>query len=355
MSHYLTLSEFLLASANELIIDVRTPAEFEQGHIIGAKNIPLFTNDDRVKVGTCYKQEGRQAAILLGFELIGGQWSNFIRAVEALTTSKKIFVHCWRGGMRSAAMAWAFNLYGFETYLLKGGYKTYRNFCLDTLRKTYPIVILSGKTGSAKTEILHEMKKLGEQIIDLELLVNHQGSSFGSRGNDYQPSQELFENTLAHELNKLDLSKRIWFENESIVIGKRVMPPVIFQQMRATEIIDLIVPIEARIQFLNSVYGILPKPFLIDSVMKISKRLGPNETKLTIQDIEDGRMLDFIKRVLTYYDKYYTIAKQKRNASKIHSLSLNEINPSENATAIIACCNQLFGTRIEQFKTLEEK
>jgi tRNA 2-selenouridine synthase len=354
MSTYLELREFLKASENELIIDVRTPAEFEQGHIVGATNIPLFTNDDRVQVGTYYKQKGRQAAILLGFELIGGRWANYIREVEAITHSKKVFVHCWRGGMRSAAMAWALTLYGFDVYLLKDGYKIYRNYCLEILQREYPIVILSGKTGSAKTEILHSMKQIGEQVIDLEQLVNHQGSSFGSRGNEYQPSQELFENRLAHELNKMDVSKRIWIENESIVIGKRVMPPILFKQMRATEIIDLQIGIANRVEFLNSVYGILPKKFLTESVLKISKRLGPNETKLTLQDINEDRMTDFIKRVLVYYDKYYTIALTKRLPSKIHALSIDAINPIENAKVIIKFCNQLFGNNVEQFKTLEE-
>ncbi len=338
----LSLLSFIEKSQHELVIDVRTPLEFEQGHIIGARNIPLFTNEERVLVGTCYKQQGRQAAILLGFELIGGRWANYIRDVETLTSTKKIFVHCWRGGMRSGAMAWALSMYGFDVYVLVGGYKKYRRFCIDTLEKQYPIIILSGKTGCAKTASLLEMKKMGEQVIDLEGMVHHQGSSFGSKGNEYQPSQEQFENLLAHELNQMDLKKRIWFENESIVIGRRVIPAGIFEQMRNAQIINMQLPEEERIDFLDRDYGRLDKEFLKESVLKISKRLGPNETKITLQAIEENRMKDFIKQVLVYYDKTYQRSQEKREKASIHHLPLEKINPVENAKAVITLCDELF-------------
>jgi len=350
----LSLSDFLKASQSELVIDVRTPAEFEQGHIIGATNLPLFSNEERVLVGTCYKQQGRQPAILLGFELIGGRWAEYIRVVEqilisAQKNSKKVFVHCWRGGMRSGAMAWALNMYGFDVYVLKGGYKTYRRFCVDTFETPYPIVILSGKTGCAKTSTLLEMQNLGEQVIDLEGLAHHQGSSFGSKGNEYQPSQEQFENTLAHELRLLDTTKRIWFENESIVIGRREVPRGIFEQMRNAQIIDIQLPAEERIDFLNDDYGVLDKEFLKESVLKISKRLGPNETKISLLAIDENRMKDFIRQVLVYYDKTYQRGQEKREKSTIHSLPLKRIDPVENAKSIIAYCNQLFGKEVSKF------
>ena len=350
----LSLPDFIHASKDALVIDVRTPAEFEQGHIIGATNLPLFTNDERVLVGTCYKQQGRQPAILLGFELIGGRWADYIRDVESLLAitqneRKKVFVHCWRGGMRSGAMAWALTMYGFDVYVLKGGYKTYRRYCVDTFETRYPIIILSGKTGCAKTATLLEMKKLGEQVIDLEGLAHHQGSSFGSKGNDYQPSQEQFENTLAHELRQLDTTKRIWFENESIVIGRREVPRGIFEQMRKAQIIDMQLPIEERVDFLNDDYGVLDHEFLKESVLKITKRLGPNETKLSLQAIDENRMKDFIRQVLVYYDKTYQRSQEKRDKTTIHSLSLNTLDPQENAKILVAHCTHLFGIDVAQF------
>src|ERR1700676_898449 len=121
------------------VIDVRTPAEFEQGHICGAYNIPLFTNEERVQVGTTYKQTGREQAILLGFDLVGPKWSGYIKQASEISPGKKVALHCWRGGMRSGAMAWALNLYGFDVYLLEGGYKSYRRWVLRQFDEPYQL------------------------------------------------------------------------------------------------------------------------------------------------------------------------------------------------------------------------
>ena len=342
MIKQLPLADFLASSHDGLLIDVRTPAEFEQGHIIGALNIPLFSNEERVLVGTSYKQKGRQPAILLGFELVGARWATYIRQVDSLlkaSKKNKVFVHCWRGGMRSGAMSWALSMYGFDVHVLVGGYKTYRQFSIETLKKDFPFVILSGKTGCAKTETLLEMKQMGEQVIDLEGIAQHQGSSFGSKGNMYQPSQEQFENVLAHELHQMDIEKRIWLENESVAIGKRIIPAAIFLQMRNAQIINMQLPLEERLNFLNSEYGILPAEFLKDSVLKITKRLGPNETKLSLLAIDENRMEDFISQVLVYYDKTYQRGQEKRSPESIHELTLDKIDPVHNAKAVIEYSN----------------
>ncbi len=347
MIHQISLDEFLIKSKSICVIDVRTPDEFTQGHIINAYNLPIFSNEERKLVGTCYKQEGREPAILLGFELIGNRWASFIREAEKLCaektpdTPKQIMVHCWRGGMRSAAMAWALNMYGFEVSVLKGGYKVYRKYCLEILERTYPILILSGKTGSAKTRILLEMQKLGEQVIDLEGLANHQGSSFGSMGNNYQPSQELFENLLANELMNLNITRKIWLENESLAIGKVMIPRTLFAQMRSADIINIELPCDERVDFLYEEYGTLDKEFLKESVRRISKRLGPNETKLSILAIEENRMKDFIKQVLVYYDKNYQKGKESRNPETIHPIKFDKILPHQNAKEIITLKNKI--------------
>jgi tRNA 2-selenouridine synthase len=213
------------------VIDVRTPLEFMHARIPGAFNLPIFSNDERVKVGTCYKQKGREQAILLGFDLTGSKWSGFIKEALKIAPEKKILVHCWRGGMRSGAMAWALNLYGFEVFLLEGGYKRYRNWVLEQFKKTYSILILGGMTGSGKTKTLQQLKKLSHQIIDLEDLAQHQGSSYGSMGMLNQPGQEQFENLLARELNKVDTNIPLWLEDESLSIGRCFIPNSIFHQM----------------------------------------------------------------------------------------------------------------------------
>jgi tRNA 2-selenouridine synthase len=335
MVKQISLQDFIEKSTTIPVVDVRTPLEFEQGHFPDAFNIPIFTNEERVIVGTTYKQQGRQPAILLGFELTGPKWANFIKEAEKIAPDKKIMVHCWRGGMRSGAMAWAFDLYGFEVYTLKGGYKTFRRFGIDSFSNTYHFTILSGSTGCAKTKTLQEMKALGDQVIDLEDLAQHQGSSFGSMGTLVQPSQEQFENLLAAELAKMDSSKPIWLEDESVMIGKRVIPKPIWEQMRKAPIIKMEIPKLERVDFLNEDYGNLNKEFLKESVIRISKRLGPLETKLTLQAIDEGRMKDFINQVLVYYDKTYQKGLINREVLNIKIIKLDKIAPKENAKAII--------------------
>src|SRR6185312_12204323 len=193
----LSINEFLALDSSIPVADVRTPAEFEQGHIPGANNIPLFSNDERVTVGTTYKQQGRDQAVLLGFDLVGNKWSGFIGQALEIAPGKKIALHCWRGGMRSGAMAWALNLYGFDVYLLEGGYKKYRRWVLDGFDQPRNLLILGGMTGSGKTQILHELAKAGERMIDLEDMAQHQGSSYGTMNMLVQPTQEQFENDLA--------------------------------------------------------------------------------------------------------------------------------------------------------------
>jgi tRNA 2-selenouridine synthase len=335
MTKQLSILDFLEAAKNIPIADVRSPAEFEHSHIDNAFNLPLFTNEERAIVGTTFKQEGREPAILKGFELIGPRWADYIRIAESHCPNKKILVHCWRGGMRSAAMAWALSLYGFEVGLLQKGYKAYRQYCLSLLEVEYSFIVLGGYTGSAKTETLHELQKLGEQVIDLEKIANHQGSSFGSKGSLIQPSQEQFENELGIALSGMNLSKKIWIENESVLIGKRVIPTSIFRQMNEAPVIHLQIEQEARIDFLYSVYGLLDKDFLKTAVINISRRLGPNETKLTLQAIDDNRLKDFIRLTLVYYDKTYSHGLQKRPAEKVYMLLGEEVNPSTNAKNII--------------------
>ena len=123
MIHTLSVDDFLKLAKSVPVADVRTPLEFDHAHIPGAFNLPIFSNEERVQVGTTYKQKGREAAILLGFDLTGAKWSGFIKRALEIAPNQKIAIHFWRGGMRSGAMAWALNLYGFEVYLLDGGYK----------------------------------------------------------------------------------------------------------------------------------------------------------------------------------------------------------------------------------------
>ena len=335
MIHPITISDLMALTDPIPLADVRTPAEFEQGHIPGAFNLPLFSDEERVSIGTTYKQVGKEAAILLGFDITGNKWSGFIRQAMEMAPEKKIAVHCWRGGMRSGAMAWALNLYGFEVYQLEGGYKQYRRWVLDQFEATYSLFVLGGMTGSGKTRILHELRGRGEQVIDLEELAQHRGSSFGSMNKLVQPTQEQFENNLASQLNALDKQLKIWVEDESSSIGKRTIPRPFWDQMVTSFLIDINVSAEQRMVALVQEYGSLDKNFLIECTERIRKRLGLDQAKNAIMAIGEGRIADFIRVVLIYYDKTYRSSLTRRDAGRVLKVNLENIEHTLNARDIL--------------------
>jgi tRNA 2-selenouridine synthase len=341
MIHSIAIHDLVKLSASISIADVRTPAEFTRGHIPGASNLPLFSNEERVQVGTTYKQVSREAAILLGFDLTGNKWSGFIRQALEIAPQKKLAVHCWRGGMRSGAMAWALNLYGFEVYLLTGGYKMYRRWVLQQFETPYKLWSIGGMTGSGKTRILQQLGSMGQQVIDLEDLARHQGSAYGSLNKLVQPTQEQFENNLSHQLTQLDRDRKIWVEDESLSIGKCNIPRPLWDQMQAADLFELQSPLEQRIQALVQEYGSLDKTFLSECTDRIRKRLGSEQTKNALTAIQEGRMEDFIRIVLVYYDKTYRKGLNSRKAGRIFPVDIRTDDPMSNARQMLMSAKNL--------------
>jgi tRNA 2-selenouridine synthase len=335
MIHRITIDDLMRTSEPLPLADVRTPAEFSQGHMAGAFNLPLFSNEERVEVGKTYKQVGREAAILLGFDLTGPKWSGLIRQALAMAPQKKVALHCWRGGMRSGAMAWALDLYGFGVCLLEGGYKSYRRWVLHQFEEAYRLRIIGGMTGSGKTRILYQLQSMGEQVIDLEGLAQHQGSTYGTLNRLVQPSQEQFENNLADKLYRLDRYRPIWTEDESITIGKRLIPKFFWNQMQTAPLFDLQVPVDQRIDALVREYGSLDKEFLVECTDRIRKRLGLEQTKEAIAAIREDRMDEFIRLVLVYYDKVYRMGLDKRDPSLVFPVTSRGSDTGLNAQHIL--------------------
>ncbi len=323
MTRSITIADWIHQADAPLLIDVRTPAEFAQGHVPGAVNIPIFSNEERVQVGTTYKRVGRQPASLLGFDLVGPKWSGFIRQCEALAPDKRIAVHCWRGGMRSGAMAWALGMYGFEVYQVRGGYKAFRAWCRQQFGRPYNLQVLGGMTGSGKTRLLRYMAQQGDPVIDLEALARHQGSAYGSMNRMIQPSQEQFENNLAWQLKDKDTEQQLWIEDESQKIGRCIIPLPLWTQMRAAALVDLQVPRTQRVAALAAEYGVLDPGFLAERTLQIHKRLGPEQTKHAVAAIQEGRIEDFISLVLVYYDKTYQRGLNSRNKDAVYPLPVS--------------------------------
>jgi tRNA 2-selenouridine synthase len=228
-----------------------------------------------------------------------------------------VALHCWRGGMRSGAMAWALNLYGFNVHLVSGGYKAYRRWCRQQFEKKFQLMIIGGMTGSGKTRLLADLDKEGEQTIDLEDIACHQGSVYGSMNRLVQPTQEQFENNLGFNLSRLDPGRRLWLEDESINIGCCQIPTGFWKQMQGGTVFELQVSAEERVKSLVQEYGCLDKGFLIEKTERIRKRLGPEQTRDAIAAITEDRMEDFIRIVLVYYDKTYRAGLRKREIQQL--------------------------------------
>lgn len=332
---YLDPGLFLQQINQTKLIDVRSPAEFDQGHIPGAVNLPLFDNEERKVVGTLYKNSGRETSVLAGLDFVGLKMSGFIKEIKKQTSSKEIFIYCWRGGMRSAGMAWLFEFSGFYVSVLKGGYKAYRNYIRDQFDEPLKLRVLGGKTGSGKTEILYKIAELGEQIIDLEKLAHHKGSAFGDLGQEKQPTIEWFENLLYEQLSKLNLQNRIWVEDESLSIGTVIIPKSFFLQMRMNPVIFLDIDISVRIKRLVEEYGSFSKEQLINAVNRITKRLGGLATKQSIESILENDLETTTSLLLVYYDKGYLKGLSKRDPDKVFHLNIDNYEVGEIARQVI--------------------
>lgn len=320
------------------MIDVRSPSEFNHGHIPNAHNIPLFSDEERAKVGTAYKQKGRKEAILIGFDFVGPKLSSFIEQTEniiSVVQPSTILVHCWRGGMRSGNFSHLLNVAGIKTFTLIKGYKAYRNFILNNFQREINLLIIGGETGSGKTEILKTLGEKGEQIIDLESLANHKGSAFGSLGEKPQPTQEQFENNLSHRLSKLDFAKRIWLEDEAQNIGKCLLPNPLWEKMKLAPVLRVNVPKKFRIERLMNDYGKFSKQELADCILKIQKRLGPQHAKRALEELEKGNLIAVADITLTYYDKAYNYNHEKRNFKDVFTVDCENADVIPNAEKIL--------------------
>jgi tRNA 2-selenouridine synthase len=275
-----------------------------------------------------YKQKSRQDAIKAGLDFFGVKMKLMVEEVEAVLKKKniptntedapEIIVHCWRGGMRSAGVAWLLDLYGFKVYTLVGGYKSYRKWALAQFEKKYALNVLGGFTGSGKTEIIQALIKQNIPAIDLEAIAGHRGSAFGNIGLPKQPSPEQFENTLA--LNLYNVTKclsnekhsAIWVEDESQRLGEVNIPKVFWDQMRTAKLYFLDLPFEERLIHTIMMYGSLDKMKMIGAILRIKKRLGGLDAKEAVNAFMEDRIEDCFRILLSYYDRQYQKGMETR-------------------------------------------
>lgn len=334
MSRIVDIHDFLEGAEESIMVDVRSPSEFRQGHIPGAINIPLFSDEERKTVGILYKNSGRSAAIQEGFRILAARYSSVQESISEFPKERETFMYCWRGGMRSGAMGWLSEKLGHPCVLLKGGYKSYRRLARKVFSSELKLNILGGMTGSGKTHVLHELKKRGHQVVDLEGIACHKGSAFGALGENPQPSTEHFENLLLAKFLKLDPEKPVWLEDESQSIGKVFIPPELFSKMRSSPIFIVEIPLEERLKRLVQVYSKFDNQELKDCILKISKKIGGQNLNEALKLLDSGDYYKFAGIALKYYDKTYSYGLSKRELNTMINISVKSGDPS-NITELI--------------------
>ncbi|MGB3536371.1 MAG: tRNA 2-selenouridine(34) synthase MnmH [Microcoleaceae cyanobacterium] len=331
MVNFLKPDDFI--NATGVILDVRSPGEYKQGHIPGAYSFPLLNDEERAKVGICYKQNGRENAVELGFEIVGPKCANFIAKAKDLVPDKIVRVYCWRGGMRSESMAWLLEMAGFNITVLKRGYKAFRGWGRSLFQIPQNMIILAGMTGTGKTDILQALAAKGEQILDLEKIANHRGSSYGSLGQAPQPTNEQFWNLITIEWAKLNHQKTVWVEAESKGIGVCRIPQEIVNQMKRSPVLEVNRSREERVHLLVEIYGKAMTEELVMATKRIRKRLGDVRTQQAIEFIQQGNLAAACHIILDYYDKTYRYDLNKRNVP-IQTIDLSGLSVDEAAAII---------------------
>lgn len=375
------VEEFLrLRDAGLPLLDVRSPAEFQTAHVAGAQNLPLFSDEERARVGTAYAREGQEAASLLALRLVGGKLADMVEKARQLcpprpltpeaatllrdrspltdasvrptgqkspqteaapASPRHVLLHCWRGGLRSRSVGWLLESCGFTVHLLHGGYRAFRAHVRRELARPRPVLVLGGMTGCGKTDILHALADRGEQVIDLEGLARHRGSAFGAVAlHEAQPGNEAFENSLFEQWRVLDPRRPVWLEDESRRIGHVTLCEEFFRHIDASPLLVVDLPLPLRIRRLVAIYGSAapgspPEASIVEALcaalQKLRRRLGSEACTRCCELVREGRLDEAAGRVLHYYDKCYAHQQAQRSGRLLGRIACAADVPQETA------------------------
>lgn len=309
---------------DHILLDVRSPGEYSQGKLPGAQSLPLFTDEERARVGTIYKQDSPDNALLEGLDIAGSKMRWLVEEARRLAPLGKVVVHCWRGGQRSGSVAWLLERAGMSVARLTGGYKASRQFIRQYLGgEHHRINVLSGPTGSGKTPVLIAMKKLGANVVDMEGLANHKGSSFGAIGEAPQPTSEEFENQLFAEFLAIPEGQTVWLEDESRLIGHVYLPDEFYSRLDAAPVTLLEQPDEWRVNRLVDLYGSYPREPLAAAFTRLRKKLGGQHLNTALEALENKDLATAARIALVYYDKAYAHYGERRGARVVRTVTAN--------------------------------
>ncbi|MCY4541841.1 MAG: tRNA 2-selenouridine(34) synthase MnmH [Rhodobacteraceae bacterium] len=301
------------------IIDVRSPSEYSVDHIPGAVSRPVLDDCQRAIVGEIYARQSRHKSMRLGAAFVARNIADMLdRDLNTKAQEFRPLIYCWRGGMRSGALAEICRQIGWQPAVLDGGYKSYRRLVVEALYKesvSTPIILLDGDTGCAKTAILERLRQHGHQVIDLEDLARHRGSVFGAT-NAEQPTQKSFETRLAQELQALDPDRPVMVEAESNRIGKVTIPPAMWKAMSGAQRIAVTAPLEARVLHIMEEFAHLRQD--CSRLASTVDRLRHYHPKGVVREwkdlIAEGEFKELVRQLITiHYDpKYNRQSRPKR-------------------------------------------
>jgi len=323
------------------IIDVRSPSEFLEDHIPGAINLPVLNDKERAMIGTIYKQENPFQAKKLGAALIS---ANISRAIKSNLIHRdkdyQPLIYCWRGGQRSMSMATILSRIGWKTTVIEGGYKTYRASVRKTIEEQcsqLDLMVISGLTGTGKTEIIKQLQSAGEQVIDLEGLANHRGSLLGEEPDRPQPSQKYFESLLAQNISGFSSKKVTWVESESNKIGNIHCPEALWLKMKTAKMIEVTVDINVRVKFLLAQYPhMTASPELLKEKINLLHHLyGKKQIREWCAMIDESDWEDFVQSLLEkHYDPSYRRAINNKQRTEVAQYELTALNESSIAELV---------------------
>ncbi len=306
---------------DRIFIDVRSPLEFEEDHILGAINVPILDNDERAIIGTLYKQQGKESAIQKGLDFVVPKLKDLYHRIEGLKREyKEVIVYCFRGGMRSSSVVDFLSSCGLEIRKLEGGYKSYRRFVIDFLSDLdkYRFAVLHGHTGTGKTQMLNALRDCGIAVLDLEEMAKNSGSVFGELyyGGE-KPGQKFFETQLFAALLDYESRQRhlIFMESESKKIGRCILSKEFWEKMQEAKHILVEASLPRRVERCVADYvkqGKADDEALIAAILKLKDSLGNKTVEEMIVKVEQKRYYEVAEFLMSnYYDKLYIHSQNK--------------------------------------------
>ena len=293
-----SVGDFINKSNTCLTIDIRNKNDYSKGHIPGSINLPFTFN---LKVSNL---DSIVRNIDNGF--LSGLFPNeTIDEINKLNTDKPNLIYCSTGKIHSPIFAYLLKKIGLKSFILKQGYRAYKDFVKKSFQKPVNLILVTGKTGCGKTAVLMHLEKLGEQVIDLERLAIHTGSVFGGLHKGKQPTHDQFQNNLCQLWNNLDFKGVVWMEDEAKHIGSVGLPDTLWEQMQKAPRIVLDIPKSKRIRNIIKEYGIVDNSKIMTALISIKKRFGEKNTQDAIKLLELGNIVKTVEILLLYYDNAY--------------------------------------------------